>query len=237
MVPAPPPRALWPFVVLLGMVAALLAGAAIDSAQLGVSWVLASFAVSVIAHLGARRRLGPALLVPTMSWGFLLAERAATDETRRAWTRATVGGLLTASAVLGLAGIGQSGLQASVELVVTCVAVGWALTVIAVATARGQGAAVVWSRLALTPFTVIGCGLLAVAAVISSPVTPIVGSLRDSGWLAGQAGRALGAIAVFGRGDWGDTGAHAPGDLQPDAFGRDVESGSTRLVDDEWSAA
>jgi hypothetical protein len=256
VVPAPPPRALWPFIALLGAMGVLLAGAAVDSTQLGLSWVVTALAVSVIAHLGAGRRVAPAILVPTMSWAFLLAERASTEESRRAWTRATVGGMLTAAAALGLAGVRQSGLEASVQLIVASVALGWALSVMAVATARGEGAAVLWSRLALVPATLFGCGLLVAAALASAPLTLLAGKLPASGWLVGQAGRALGAIAIFGHaghaghaGDVGHVGQAGEAD-DADLFGavhqlgdsrdggeHDGGRGSTRAADDEWSVA
>lgn len=197
VVPAPPPRAVWPFCVLLAGVATLLGGAALEPSTLGVPWVVTALAVSVVAHVAAERSVWGALVLPPVSWAVLLADRATTVVPRRDWLRSTVTGVLSAATLLGSEALRQAGPQDSGRLLVVTVVVAYLATIAAVTIARrGTGHAGV--RVLLAPATVVGSVLLLVVAVLLVPVDAATGARPGLRRRAGAAVRAVGAVAAFG---------------------------------------
>jgi eukaryotic-like serine/threonine-protein kinase len=230
LVPAPPPRTVWPFLALLGVAGAFVCGAVLDPVQLGRPWLVTAAIVSLIAHLGAGRRISAVIVVPTVAWAGLLAERATVETVRRSWTRTTLTGVLTSAAALAWQAIVQAGATASARLLVVTIVVAFLLTAAVVGTARASQRTIAM-RLVLLPATVLGAAVLLAGAVLAAPFKLVSGRPEDAAWPAGDALRGLRGVVLFGAN--GEPGARDGAD----DTGADDQDPDRTEIDQDWSVA
>lgn len=214
LVPAPPPRVIWPFLTLLATVGFLLGGAAVRPADLGRTWVMGAVAVSVIAHLGARKSPLAALIVPPISWAFLLAERTSTSGDRTAWARVTLAGTLTVAVAFAALSLDQAGVAASASFLTVLIAGALLVTAVVVTVGRTHGQAGVWGRIGLTPFTLCGGLLMIAGAIVTSPLLLLRNETHKAAWLLKEAFHGVHGIVELSGDHDGDDFGDEPAEME-----------------------